>query len=51
MTAMQNWLVRWALGLFGIVALLVPAHAEDAKVRFILDWAYQGHQALFTPGR
>ena len=48
MTAMQNWLVRWALGLFGIVALLVPAHAEDAKVRFILDWAYQGHQAPFT---
>jgi NitT/TauT family transport system substrate-binding protein len=47
MTMIGRFAAR-ALGVLASGFLLFPAHAQEARVRFILDWAYQGHQAPFT---
>jgi NitT/TauT family transport system substrate-binding protein len=40
--------LAWALGALTSAIIASSAHAQDARVRFILDWAYQGQQAVFT---
>jgi len=37
-----------ALALIGVGLLSGRAQAQDTKIRFILDWAFQGQQAVFT---
>jgi NitT/TauT family transport system substrate-binding protein len=36
------------LALVGVALLSGRAQAQDTKIRFILDWAFQGQQAVFT---
>jgi NitT/TauT family transport system substrate-binding protein len=49
--------MKRSIGIFGLLyaaalgaAALIPvaAHAQQKNVRFVLDWAFQGHQAPFT---
>jgi NitT/TauT family transport system substrate-binding protein len=48
MTAIRSRFAAWTLGVLATGFLLLPAHAEETKVRFLLDWAFQGQQAVFT---
>jgi ABC-type taurine transport system substrate-binding protein len=48
MTAYGKRLSAWAAGIITTAVLVAPGYAQDKKVRFILDWAFQGQQAPFT---
>jgi NitT/TauT family transport system substrate-binding protein len=37
-----------AAGILATWVLIAPGYAQDKKVRFILDWAFQGQQSPFT---
>lgn len=38
----------YAVALSAAALIPVAAHAQQKNVRFVLDWAFQGHQAPFT---
>jgi len=38
----------YAMALGAAAVIPVAAHAQQKNVRFVLDWAFQGHQAPFT---
>jgi NitT/TauT family transport system substrate-binding protein len=48
MTVYGKRLSAWAAGIITTAVLVAPGYAQDKKVRFILDWAFQGQQAPFT---
>jgi NitT/TauT family transport system substrate-binding protein len=41
-------MLTWAIAALASSFLLAQAQAQETRIRFILDWAYQGHQSLFT---
>src|SRR5262249_33875029 len=48
MSKYRKRLSTWAAGVLASAILVAPGYAQDKKVRFILDWSFQGQQAPFT---